>query len=70
MPRLPHRTPTVKDSSVKAFKRAVNIRLAEVGWSQSQLARSIGRGRTAVNRTLNSNAFPKVAALIRKELSL
>lgn len=51
-------------------KKAVRIALATRGWTQAQLATRIGVSLASVSLTINHNSYPKVAAKIRKALSL
>lgn len=51
-------------------KKAVRVALAQKGWTQAALAKRIGVSVTSVSLTINHDSYPKVAAKIRKALSL
>ncbi len=70
MARLSHSPPSVNTVELAAFKRQAIIALAQRGWSQTDLARAIGKGRTSVNLALNKGGWPGVTRRIRQELSL
>ena len=48
--------------------RDVKIRLATLGWTQSQLAKKVGSSLTSVNLSINHNTFPEVTKRIRQAL--
>ena len=52
------------------FHRKVAAQCALLGWSQSDLAREIGRSRVAVNRALNHGLYQDVLRLIRQKLNI
>lgn len=61
-------SPQVKN--VPLDKKRVRVALAEKGWSQAQLAKRIGVSVVSVSLTINHDSYPRVAAKIRKALSL
>lgn len=52
------------------FRRAVKVALAERDWTQAALADRIQRSRGAVNRAIQTGAFPNVCARIAEILDI
>ena len=63
-------TPTQVKTPPPLDKRDVKLALATRGWTQAALASRIGVSITSVNLAINHNSYPRVAAKIRKALSL
>lgn len=52
------------------FRRSVKVALAERDWTQAALAHRIQRSRQAVNRAIQTGAYPQVCARIAKLLDI
>ncbi len=65
---------TVNHSNHKAqtdFTVRAKVRLVELGWSVTELARRVSRSRTAVSIAINHpTMFPRIQQLIKGELGL
>ncbi|BCU76007.1 hypothetical protein llg_43640 [Luteolibacter sp. LG18] len=59
-----------KPKATETRRRAVDVELARKGWTQSDLAKAIGRARNTVNRAINHGENPKTLNLILSELGI